>query len=270
VSRWSTDVLNVHCGPEGALALTRLGWRQRFGSAGEYPQAAGGTRWAAGVAGLAAALAEHPGMPVRVVLANRLAQFRVMPWHDHLHGDDEYRALAQLEFAGAYGSLADGWTITLSDEEPGRARLAAAIPGDLLTAIKEVVAAQRVRLLGVSPALTIAAGLWPLAESDAPQCLVAVEPGQLCFAVHGDGNWRWVRQLRSDADWANRLPQLLDEERHLAHLDLTPEATRVFAPEANRDDLATLHSHGFAGMEVTAKLGFSLDGDIKYLTAWCA
>jgi hypothetical protein len=270
VSRWSTDVLNVHCGPEGALALTRLGWRRRFGSVGEYPQAAAGPRWAAAVAGLAAALAEHPGMPVRVVLANRLIQLRVIPWRDHLHGDDEYRALAQLEFAAAYGSLADGWTITLSDEEPGQARIAAAIPGELLTAIKEVAAAHHTRLLGVSPALTIAAGLWPLAESDAPRCLISVEPGQLCFAVHGDGNWRWVRQTRIEADWASRLPQLLAEERHLAHLEIAPDATRVFAPEANRDDMAALQSHGFAGMAVAARLGFPVDGDLKYLTAWCA
>jgi hypothetical protein len=231
---------------------------------------AGESRWSAAVAGLAAALAEHPGMPVRVVLANRLVQLRVIPWRDHLHGDAEYRALAQLEFAEAYGSLAEGWTIALSDEEPGQARIAAAIPGDLLAAIKEVAAAQHSRLLGVSPALTVAAGLWPLAESDAPQCLVAVEPGQLCFAVSGIGNWRWIRQLRIDTDWASRLPQLLDEERHLAQLDLAPDATRVFAPEANRDELAALQSHGFAGMEVAAKLGFPLDGDIKYLTAWCA
>jgi hypothetical protein len=270
VSLWSTDALHVHCGPEGALALTRLGWRGRFGDARMYRQAAGEARWSAAVAGLAAALAEHPGMPVRVVLANRLVQLRVIPWHDHLPGDTEYRALAQLEFANAFGSLADGWTIALSDEAPGQARIAAAIPGELLAAIKETVVAHRSRLLGVSPALTIAAGLWPLAESEAPQCLVAVEAEQLCFAVRDASGWRWLRQARVDADWAERLAQLLDEEGRLSHLDLTREATRVFAPEANREDLAALQRHGFAGIDVGAKPGFPADGDMKLITAWCA
>ncbi|MBI5786541.1 MAG: hypothetical protein HZA64_13895 [Rhodocyclales bacterium] len=270
MSRWSTEALHVHCGPEGALALTRVGWRRSFGAARHFPMPAGETRWSAALAGLAAALAEHPGKPVRVVLANRLAQFRIIPWRDHLPGEAEYRALAQLEFADAFGSLADGWAITLSDEAPGRARIAAAISGELLAAIKETAAAHRSRLLGVSPALTIAAGLWPSAESEAPQCLVAVEPGQLGIAVHDGQDWRWLRQMRVDADWADRLPQLLRDESHLANLELTPEATRVFAPEANRDELGVLQGHGFAGIDLGARLGFPVGGDIKYLTAWCA
>jgi hypothetical protein len=231
---------------------------------------AGETRWSAAHAGLVAALADHPGKPVRVVLANRLLQFRVIPWRDHLSADKEYRALAQLEFSAAFGSLADGWTIALSDEEPGRARIAAAIPGELLTAIKDAAATQRARLLGVSPALTIAARLWPVVESDAPQCLVAAESGQLCFAVRDGGAWRWVRQMRVEADWTERLPQLLKEESQLASLDLERGATRVFAPEADRDQLAALQRHGFAGIEVGAALGFPAGGDLKALTAWCA
>lgn len=270
MSRWSTDVLHVHCGPEGALALTRLGWRRRLGAVHRYPMPAGEARWSAAIAGLAAALAEHPGKPVRVVLANRLAQFRVIPWRDHLSADKEYRALAQLEFADAFGNLADGWTISLSDEEPGRARIAAAIPGELLAAVKATAASHRSRLLGVSPGLTIAARLWPLAQSDAPQCLIAAESGQLCFAVRDASGWRWLRQMRVDADWTERLPRLLNEESQLANLELRREATRVFAPEAKRDELAALQRHGFAGIEVGAGLGFPPDGDPKILTAWCA
>ena len=270
MSRWSTDALHVHCGPEGALALTRLGWRRRFGEAHRYPMPAGESRWSAAAAGLAAALAEHPGMPVRVVLANHLVQLRVIPWLDHLPGDAEYRALAQLEFANAYGSLVDGWTIALSDEAPGQARIAAAIPGELLGAIRAAAASHRSRLLGVSPALTIAAGLWSVAASEAPQCLVAVEAGQLCFAVRDATGWRWLRQTRVDADWAERLSQLLAEEGRLSRLDLTRETTRVFAPEANRDDLAALQRQGFTGIDLGAKPGFPTDGDMKFITAWCA
>lgn len=270
MSRWSTDALHVHCGPEGALALTRLGLRRRFGAANRYPMPTGGARWSAAVGGLAAALAENPGMPVRVVLANRLVQFRVIPWHAHLPGEAAYRALAQLEFADAFGNLADGWTVTLSDEAPGQARIAAAVPGELLAAIREAAADHGSRLLGVSPALTIAAGYWTDAGTGAPQCLVAAEAGQLCFAVRDAAGWRWLRQTRVDTDWAERLPQLLAEESRLANLELDRQATRVFAPEANRDELAALQGHGFTGIDVGARPGFPADGDMKFITAWCA
>jgi hypothetical protein len=269
VSPWSTDALHVHCGPEGALALTRVGWRKRFGEARHYARPAGEPRWAAAAEGAAAALADFPGKPVRVVLANRLLQFRIMPWRDDLPGDDEYRALAQLEFASAFGSLAEGWTIALSDEAPGQARIAAAVPGELLAAIRASATAQRTRVTGVRPALTIAAGFWSSVEA-ALQWLVVAEPGQLCFVARDASGWRWLRQTRVGADWAARLPELLDEEARLSRLDFSREMTRVFAPEANRDELATLQQHGFAGLELAPQPDFPAEGDIKFITAWCA
>lgn len=270
MSRWSTDALHVHCGPDGALALTRVGWRKRFGVAHQYGQPAGEQRWSAAQAGLAAAVAEHPGMPLRVVLANRFVQFRVIPWRDNLGGDVEYRALAQLEFTDAFGSLADGWTIALSDEAPGQARIAAAIPGDLLAAIRMTASAHRARLTTVKPTLIVAARLWPLADTDSCQCLVVAEAGQLCFAVRDAGGWRWVRQTRVDADWAARLSQLLSEEGHLAQLDLACSATRVYAPEANRDDLAALKAQGFSGVEMNPGSDFPVGVEMKFISAWSA
>jgi hypothetical protein len=270
VSLWSNSALHVHCGLEGALALTRVGWRRRIGVAGRYGQPVGDKRWSAAVAGLEAALTEHPGLPLRVVLANRLVQYRVIPWRDKLGGDKEYRALAQLEFADAFGSLADGWTITLSDELPGQARIAAAIPSELLEAVQTTASMHRARLLTMKPALVVAAGLWPLVGTDDCQCLVVAETGLLCFAVRDARGWRWVRQTRVEVDWATRLPQLLSEEGSLARLDLKPDSTRVFAPEANRDDLAALQAQGFAGIEMAQGSDFPAGGDMKFLSAWCA
>lgn len=269
MSPWSTDALHIHCSPDGALALTRVGWRKRFGEAHHYARPAGEPRWGAAAEGVAAALADFPGKPVRVVLANRLLQFRIMPWRDDLPGDDEYRALAQLEFASAFGSLAEGWTIALSDEAPGQARIAAAVPGELLAAIRASAAAQRTRVTGVRPALTVAARFWASAEA-ALQWLVVAEPGQLCLVARDASGWRWLRQTRVDSDWAARLPDLLDEEARLSRLEFSRETTRVFAPEANRDELAALQRHGFAGLELAPQPDFPAEGDIKFITAWCA
>lgn len=269
MSPWSTDALHIHCSPEGALALTRLGWRKRFGEARQYARPAGEPRWGAAAEGAAAALADFPGKPVRVVLANRLLQFRIMPWRDDLPGDDEYRALAQLEFAAAFGSLADGWIIALSDEAPGQARIAAAVPGELLAAIREGAAAQRARIVGVKPALVVAAGFWA-AAGEGLQWLVVAESGQLCFLARDASGWRWLRQTRVGSDWAARLPELLDEEARLSRLAFSRESTRVFAPEANRDELATLQQQGFAGLELAPQPDFPAEGDIKLITAWCA
>lgn len=269
MSPWSTDALHIHCAPDGARALTRLGWRKRFGQARHYAHAAGEPRWSAAAAGAAAALAEFPGKPVRVVLANRLLQFRILPWRDDLPGDEEYRALAQLEFAAAFGALADGWTIALSDEAPGQARIAAAVPGELLAAIRDGAAAQRVRITGIRPALAVAAGFWASA-GEALQWLVVAEPGQLCLAARDASGWRWLRQTRVGSDWAMRLPGLLEEEARLSRLEWSREATRVFAPEANRDELGALQQLGFAGLELAPQPDFPPEGDIKFITAWCA
>lgn len=269
MSLWSTDALHIHCGPEGARALTRKGWRQRFGEARHYAHPAGAPRWGAAAAGVAAAVAEFPGKPVRVVLANRLLQFRIMPWRDDLPGDAEYRALAHLEFASAFGSLADGWTIALSDEAPGQARIAAAVPGELLAAVKEAATANGSRLTGVRPALTVAADFWS-PDGAALQWLVVAEPGQLCFVARDTSGWRWLRQTRVDTDWASRLPALLGEEARLSRLEVSREATRIFAPEANRDELAALQQHGFAGLDLAPQPDFPAEGDIKFITAWCA
>jgi len=209
-------------------------------------------------------------MPVRVVLANQLVQFRVIPWRNNLGSDAEYRALAQLEFTDAYGSMADGWTIALSDEAPGYARIAAAIPGDLLTAIRTTASAQRARLTAVKPTLIVAARSWPLANTDACQCLVVAEAGQLCFAVRDASGWRWVRQTRVESDWAGRLTQLLSEEGHLAQLAFSCEATRVYAPEANHEELVALKAQGFASVEMSQGCNFPAGIEMKFISAWSA
>jgi hypothetical protein len=270
VSPWWTDTLHVHCGPEGALALSRKGWRRRFGEARQYVGTSDGERWSAAVDGLASALAEFQCRQVKVVVSNRLVQYRKLAWRDDLLGDDEYLTLARLEFADAFGALADGWQIVLSDEEPGRARMAAAIPGEFIAAIKAAAAQHHSHLLGVQPALAVAARVGLPADSDTPHCLVVAEPGQLCFAVRQATDWQWVRQVRVTDEWAAELPQLLDDESRLANIDLSPQTTRVYAPDASGEMQAALGSQGFSMVDAATSAGFPFGADPRLVTAWGA
>jgi hypothetical protein len=224
------------------------------------------------LAGFAAALGEYRCQGVRVVLSHEYVQYRILPWRDDLAGDEEYRALAQVEFSAAFGALADGWSIALSDDRPGVARVAAAIPSGLLAALSSVAGEARARLLAVQPYLAVAARWWRRSTGQlGVRWLLVHEPGRLCLAVPGDaGGWQWLRHLRVGDDWANRLPELLADEALLAGLDAPAAAVQVFAPGAGREALATLKAAGYRLLEAPSGRGFAAMQDGAFAPAWLA
>jgi hypothetical protein len=252
------------------LALTRTGWRRQLGQTRSYDVAvAAGEPWQSPVIALAAALKEFQPRHVRVVLSHHFVQYRVLPWREDIAGEAEYLALAQLEFSTAFGAMAQDWTLALSDEAPGRARLAAAVPAGLLAALTKVVDAVGAKLLAVQPYLAAAVNQG-LAQTRASgwRWLALHEPGRVAFAVRQAGVWRWVRHVRVGDDWAQNLVELLASEALLAGLDVAPAAVQVFAPSAGRDAWATLRAAGFDVLEPTSAVGFVAERDGAFAPAW--
>lgn len=203
-----------------------------------------------------------------MTLSSRFVQYRRIPWRDDLQGDKEFEALAKLEFANAFGALADAWRVVLSDEVPGQSRIAAAVPEGLLAALGDLAAANHARLVAVPPGLTFAASAWPPAESTGAQCLVAWEPGQLCIAMREAGDWCWIRQRRVGDEWWRELPVLLDEESRLSGIDVEPRTTRLFAPGLGREEEKWLGEAGYA-LSPQASPVPAADAAARFL-AWCA
>lgn len=253
------------------MAVTRGGFfGRRLMAARDYPQPEGDSRWASALAGLSAALAESPGKSLRVVLSNRLMQFRLLPWRDDLPGDAEYRALAQLEFSSVFGTLADDWTVVLSDEPPDRTKIAAAIPGESLRAIQAAASAHNSRVVSVQPALKVAMESFPDNPTSQPYCMVIAEQDSLCFSVRDMTGWLWLRQQRVDSDWASGMQRLLEEESRLSKLELSTASTCILAPAARQQEIAALNSQGFILGSPSPALRFPGEIAPKFIYAWCA
>jgi len=257
-------------GPEAVHGVSRRGWRRGPVAAGCQPVAAtGGEPWRDVLAAFAAALAGCGGQRLRVVLSNHLVQYRVLPWRNDLESAEEYRVMAQLQFAEAFGPLADQWTITVADEPPGAARVAAAIPSDLLAGLESAAAAAGCRIRSVQPYLAVAynACRQRLTDGEGGRWLVVHEPGRLCCGLIDGGHWRWLRHRRVAGDWQQGLPELLEEEALLAGVDAAPATVLLFAPAS------AVASPGRAGLEfvgLPGDGGFTGDEAGALAAAWLA
>lgn len=268
MSLWSPETLHVFLGPAEVLAVSRIGWRQRPGLVRRYlVDEVGGEPWQAPMAVFSAALREFGCRRVHVVLSHHFVQYRVLPWRADLSGEAEYRALAQVGFADAFGGLAANWTIGLSDEPPGLPRVAAAVPSDLLTALSAAAAERKAKIAGVRPYLAAVEGLWPLNGAGSTRWLLVVEPGKACAAVRNGETWRWLRHLRLPDDWPHRLSDLLAAESLLAEVEAKPGDVHVFAPGAGDDSRATLRGAGFQLIEASGN-GVAGDRDAACAPAW--
>ena len=231
MSLLSPDSLSVFLSPDGVLAVSRRGWRGRIGEKRVYPVEAAAGGWNAALAALSVALREFRCGRLRVVLSNHFAQYQLLPWRDDLADDDEAAALVRIGFHETFGNSAEAWDIRLSDDAPGRTRIAAAVPRELLGALAKVAADAKVRLAAVQPYLTVGFNAWRQHFGPGRSAwLVLHEEGRLCFALLEQGRWRWVRNLRAGADWLEDLPDLVESESLLAGAEALPAEVLVFAP----------------------------------------
>ena len=264
MSLLSPDSLNVFFAPDGVLAVSRRGWRGQIAEKRVYPAAAGGGEHAA-TAALAAALREFGCSRVRLVLSNHFVQYQLLPWRDDVADDEEAAALVRLAFHETFGAAADGWDIRLSDEPPGQARVAAAVPRELLSSLEAAAAAAKARLVAVQPYLTAGFNAWRQHFGHGRSAwLVLHEEGRLSFALLEQGRWRWVRNVRAGADWRDQLPDLVESESLLAGVEALPAEVLVFAPGV--PDLA-VRSGGrlpFRSLRLEARDGFSPLADAAF------
>ena len=266
------ETLNLFFGGTQVLALSRGGWRRRLGQTRAYPVAVVTAEpWQDAMTAFSAALRDLKCRRVRVVLSHQFVQYRVLGWRDDLLGDTEYQALARLEFSAAFGTLADAWTLGLSDEPPGVSRVAAAVPSALLAGLGTAASESGVKLLAVQPYLAVVATLWDrLLAGRVCHWLLLYEAGRICVVARQAGSWCWVRHLRAGEDWAKQLPAILRSEAQLAGLDAAPDNVHVFAPGAGPDALLALRNAGLQMLVPASELGFLSDRDGAFAPAWLA
>ena len=141
-----------------------------------------------------------------VILSNHFVRYAIVPWSDALSGEAEEQAYVRHHFAKVHGERARGWALRWSDNGAGT-RLCSAIDAELLAELKRALP----RLASVQPYLMAAVNRCRKAIPKSGAWLALVEDARACVALHADGGWRSVTNMR--ASWL----ELLERERLRAH-----------------------------------------------------
>jgi len=263
VSPLSPDALHLLLLPDAVLAISRLGWRRRYGDSRRYSVSTGGGQWQGHGTALGKAFADFPMRRTRVVLADQFVRYRLLPWRDDLRGSAEYQAWARVEFASVYGSLADDWLIVSDDCVPGQTRLAAAVPTGLLGVLNDAARALGRPLLSARPCFSVAVNAWQARFPAARDGWVMFDqPGQTCVAFLESGAWRWLRQQRNVDAAAQRPNEVLASEQVLAGIDTGGVTTLGCGTSP------AVGAAGWQHVDLAALDGFPSAIDAAYAAAW--
>ena len=152
-----------------------------------------------------------PRARATVVLSNHFVRYALVPWSAALSTSAEEEAFLRHHFAKIHGERAKGWLFRASEGRRGEPRLASAIDGELVAAIKQVFAASKAKLVSVQPALMhVFNGARAAVPHPGGAWLVIAEADRACVALHADGAFRAVQNAKGD--WRT----LLERERFRA------------------------------------------------------
>jgi hypothetical protein len=262
----STELLSVFLSPSQLLAVRWRGLPRRIVELRSKQIAVHtGNGWAEVLDEFSAMLRDIRSRRVRVILSAHFAHYQLVPWLDELQDSEEELAVVRLAFTKTFGDCAARWDIILSDDSPGRARVAAAIDSELFKAIKQAARDAEVDLVSMQPYLSAAVNHWRkhFNRNDS-RWLVLHEENRVCLALIDHGHWRWVRCLRVGADWSEHLPEMLEHEMLLAGTGDFTASVLVFTPYQPVLSLPAGTRMPFHSLVPEAYPGFSSTDDSSY------
>lgn len=138
-----------------------------------------------------------PGKPervrVRVILSSRFVRYALVPWSAVPLRAEEALAWDRMHLEQAYGELA-GWRVVCASGAFGRARVACAVPQDLLDQLQRTLASKRHALDSVVPSFVLAWNRWR-GKLTAGQLFGVAESDRLVMGRHGRTGWDSLRML---------------------------------------------------------------------------
>lgn len=213
-----------------SVGLFRCRDRQWLGSTAF--DTVGGLSWPSAVAALETLLAgrKPERAMLKVLLASHYTRFCLVPWSEAINTPEELAGYARLCFEDIYGTLGEGWNLSLAPEAAGQPRLAAAMPEELLTQLRSLAKASGLRLASVQPYLVAAFNRYRAALSMDDFLFLVAEPGRGSLLLARDGRWATVRSVTLDeSDVA--LNDLIAREGELRGLEQgAPAAFFLHAP----------------------------------------
>jgi hypothetical protein len=206
------------------------------------------------------------GAQISVVLSNCFVHYAIVPWSDAL-GSEEELALARHCFVRVYGAEAESWVIKLSARHSGKARVACATDAALIDALNRIMAPLGERYGSLQPHLMASFNRWSAQFGEKACWFVAAEPGLLCLALLGDGQWQSVRTVKVGANWMKGLPDMLNRETCL--VETTTECKDVSIVCADGADTAGLNAGSWRIRQLMPALlpGMAAGSDAAYSIA---
>lgn len=182
--------LRIGLAPEGA-ALCRAGQAVTVQERAAAP--AFERDWRPALAALGDLLAEErpAGARLSVALSHSLTRFLGVPWSDELLDGRRAQGYLGAQFSAVFGDASEQWVFAAEDLPHGQPRLACAVDGELLEALRQMAQAQGARIGSVTPWL-VAAFNRAREDMATDGWFAAIEPGRLALVEVRSGGARQV------------------------------------------------------------------------------
>jgi hypothetical protein len=207
--------------------------------AAEHEQRFAGVKdesWTRALEALGAMLAQEPwrASHIRIVMADHWARYAIVPWVAALSSSEERLAHGRQLLGSAYGEAVAGWDVRISEAPPRATRVACAISGELIAAVRNVCLTHGCKLLSLQPQLVASYAAWRYALPESAAWFVSIEQGSMAAARLARHGWDRVHVVRIGSDWTRELKRLQTFGRLASH---APEEGRVYveAPHAWRE-----------------------------------
>jgi hypothetical protein len=221
---------------------------------------------------LAIALAALPVKPARakVILANHLVRYAMIPYNPVLSNMDEMATYARHLFSQMYGLDGETWDIRLNQDAPNAPLLASAVEKQLLRALRTLFDEAEVKLQSIQPQLMVAYNnsLGQL-QKNGSAWFVLAEQDSLCLGLIQQGSWRSVRTVKAGSDWPERLPEILDREMYLSESDDATGEVFLWSPQHWQTALPNHPRWKIHKLQPAIHAGFVQSYDDRFALAMC-
>lgn len=171
------------------------------------------------------------GAELLITLSNHFVRYVVVPPQREITDPAELLAYANFRMREVYGERASDWITSISDWDPYRGAVCAAIARDLYHEFEALALRHRIALKQIEPYLTAAFDQWCNAFNDKRFWFVVVEPGRLCMVLFSNGQWQGIRNQRIVHSAAAELCAALEQEAINSGYREPIEQVYLFSPE---------------------------------------
>lgn len=273
------DKLRIALCPESlALVLIHDGWGTRVlgrkiihcpPGKPEEPNWMPPVKALADILGDAPRTAKPVPLDISIILSNHFVRYALVPWTEHANGQKEIMQLARHCFTRIHGESAAKWELRLSGNRFGEPRVASAIDPGLPEAIGKIRESSRLRVRSIQPYLMAAFNQARHQINASSAWFGLAERGKLCLSRLENGQWRYLRAMKTGEEWLADLPFLLEREACLSGLDGEHGQVFIIAPSQDGPIPPLIGTWQVRHLKAPARPGFSPgdDGPLA-MAAW--